>query len=474
MLSNSADENNFFSILTRIQDLYITYRGRYVESSPAGMRIPKVKVNDEWVYKRLDNKTVARHLNEAFAVCVYAGEWSSRFICFDVDLHDEDLIHRLIDAIEAYGFPRDRIYVSTSGGKGYHVELFFDGLIYTSELRSFYNYICMQNNFDRAKVEFRPTKGQAIKLPLSRHAKTGNICWYLDRETLQPIKSKSYILEIKQISADKAKQIIFSHGGTFWDDPDIEKRQNKAPKPKVFHLEEDYPDEYPELRAVGTTHNTIVAIATRERYLNTPKDKIREKLNEWLDRQNPKFFTDPVSDIRKDIDEVAEWVYGRKFHTATKNGAFITAKDLNYCLEARTPAGRKTLLLLLVGYKHHRPYSITYRRLGKILDVSEKTVSKTLTYLKDNNKITCKVHGKICNDGTFTQLPNTYYFHDNLIIKKQLFKPLVESVAVDEEITTPDTFRAVWKRVINTMVGEADQKKIFTDKELEELHNDGV
>lgn len=189
-------EPDFFAVADRLCDLYITYRRRYVvmQAAPeleAGYRIYMPKSSSGPV--KLTNRAVCRHLNRQIAISVFAGAYSSKFICFDVDYPDLFEVKKLIEILNGYGVSRDLIYVSTSGGKGYHVEIFFDGLVYTEQLRKFYDCVCVDGNFDPHKIEFRPTNGQAIKLPLSVHFKTGRVCWYLDRDTLQPIEDPAYV-----------------------------------------------------------------------------------------------------------------------------------------------------------------------------------------------------------------------------------------------------------------------------------------
>ena len=94
-----------------------------------------------------------------------------------------ETVHAIINFLTALGFPQDRIYVSFSGGKGYHVEMFFDRLVYTNRLYALYSTVISQSDLDPRKVEFRPLPGNAIKLPLSIHGKTGNVCWFVDQKT---------------------------------------------------------------------------------------------------------------------------------------------------------------------------------------------------------------------------------------------------------------------------------------------------
>ena len=104
-------------------------------------------------------------------------------MCFDVDDGNRDTVFRIIFELERLGIPRSKIYVSYSGGKGYHVELFCQEIIRTERWYRLYLSVIRAANLEPSKVEFRPTHTQSIKLPLSCHAKTGKVCWYADRDT---------------------------------------------------------------------------------------------------------------------------------------------------------------------------------------------------------------------------------------------------------------------------------------------------
>lgn len=126
-------------ILRRLSELYVTYRQRYILCLPQGKIItPKTKDGN---YCRLTDGVIRKHLEHAYAVGIFAGEWGSKFICFDVDDGDRNTVKKIMDVLCALGFPKNRIYVSYSGGKGYHVELFFEGIVSTELLKRLYTHV---------------------------------------------------------------------------------------------------------------------------------------------------------------------------------------------------------------------------------------------------------------------------------------------------------------------------------------------
>lgn len=165
-------------IANALANLYVTYRQRFNMMMPDGaIFMPKHAGKP----LPLKNAHLVSHVRRKYAVAIYAGKCASKFLCFDVDTRDETLVRSILRELEALGIPEATMHVSTSGGKGFHIDLFFDGPIYTRDLRILYDDLATR--VDLSRVEFRPTHKQSIKLPLSVHSRTGNMCWYLDRHT---------------------------------------------------------------------------------------------------------------------------------------------------------------------------------------------------------------------------------------------------------------------------------------------------
>ena len=306
---------NFYDVVNRLCDLYISYRQRYVvmQAAPeleAGYRIYMPKSSSGPV--KLTNRVVCRHLNRKLAISVFAGAYSSKFICFDVDYPDPFEVKKLIEILTGYGVPRDLIYISTSGGKGYHVEIFFDGLVYTEQLRKFYDCVCVDGNFDLHKIEFRPTNGQAIKLPLSVHFKTGRVCWYLDRDTLQPIEDPAYVLQIQQMAvADFEKVLEILPPRKPFDMPENETVPTR--KMKRADLAQMEGDGYPDLLEPGHRHNTMLAIGIHNRYRGLSQARNREELLAWAARQPEDFLLQSPAALERETDDIMRWVYSEQF-----------------------------------------------------------------------------------------------------------------------------------------------------------------
>ena len=105
----------------------------------------------------LSDKILFNHLRGKYAVAIYAGSETSKFISMDVDVDDPTVVRQVIDALEATGIPRTYVHVSFSGRKGYHIDVLFDRLVKTAQLRKLYEHILFMTGIGRRIVEFRPS-----------------------------------------------------------------------------------------------------------------------------------------------------------------------------------------------------------------------------------------------------------------------------------------------------------------------------
>lgn len=186
-------------LLEPIKRLYVSCRSHYIISRPGQNYYAPKK---DGCFCCLTDNVLLKHLHREYSVGIYAGNEGSRFICFDVDDGSPETVSQVINELASLGIPKDRVYVSFSGHKGYHVEVFFDRVVDTNRLYNLYQHVITNGNLNPRKVEFRPTQKMAIKLPLSVHRTTGNICWFVDPATLEPIEDAMYIAEIEQVHVD--------------------------------------------------------------------------------------------------------------------------------------------------------------------------------------------------------------------------------------------------------------------------------
>lgn len=464
----SEEVDPFYQIVDRLAELYVSYRGRFVTMSNTGkIFIQYTEDNGTKVPVKLSNAYLCAHVNHRIAVSVYAGPYSAKFLCFDVDDGNPGTVRKIIDLSEEAGIPRSKIYVSSSGGKGYHVEIFFDSLVYVSTMRDFYNWVCFKGGIDRNKVEFRPTHGQAIKLPLSRNFKTGNVCWFLDRETLSPIIDRRYILGIEQVSAQSFSLIsegLKAEYQRFFDPLPCDTEQS-LPVSDIIVT-----DDLPELTAKGTTHKTILAIAIYLRGKGMSEETIVRRLVQWFHEQPRQFVTDSDKAVMKDIDNAASWVWSENFVPPTGKAKIpeFGRMDMIRILSCENKVDRRVLFLIMYYEKRFGKASLSYDRIARMSQISYVTAVNSINRLIDAGYITCK-HGKSrLENTTFVRDRNTYWVVQQTL--KASIPFISDTVLVENELTEENAVSEYYA-LLQRMIDRAYLKKVLTRSELNNMED---
>ena len=366
-----------------------------------------------------------------------------------------------MDAMVFYGVPRDLIYVSTSGGKGYHVEIFFDRLVYTDRLRTFFDCVVLKAESDPFKVEFRPTNGLSIKLPLSVHCKTGRVCWYLDRDTLQPIEDPAYILQIQQMAvADFAAVLEQLPRARPLDREDVcfdEQEPVPALKMKRADLDRLEGDGYPDLLEPGHRHNTMLAIGIHNRYRGLGQERNREELLAWAARQPEDFLLQSPAALERETDDIMRWVYSEQFVVASpgkgKPTVFI-ADDIAYWAAQPNRTCRKFMFLLRWKLKRHVTCQMSYDWAGAALGTTWKTVFDAVQKMVRQRQIDL-VHGAAyMENGQLKRKPNKYYVAGSTPLPlPEGWTLQAKQVTLPEHLAEPTTenFMEVYSMVLQAM-----------------------
>lgn len=202
-------------VVRKINDLYIQTRRKYLVQFPDNYVTMDRKKNDNvWI---LNDGMIKRHLQGEITYGIFSGGYFNKFMTFDVDYNDDEPMARwvtlkVVDTlVREFNIRRSDIHVSLSGSKGYHIDLFFDKPLQVADTEAFYHKVMSEVGElpDGGEVEFRPTWTQGVKLPLGVHQRTGNRCWFVDNQTLEPIKSFDYILDIEPMDSSGIMSIDF-------------------------------------------------------------------------------------------------------------------------------------------------------------------------------------------------------------------------------------------------------------------------
>ena len=360
-------------------------------------------------YCRLSDNVLRRHLERAYSAGVFSGISGSKFICFDVDDGKHETVERLSDILEGVGIPRRWIYVSYSGGKGYHVEVFFTELIDMHRLRYLYEQIIREGGFDPRKIEFRPTHSAAIKLPLSIHAKTGNVCWYVDPDTLEPIEDERFILGIEQMPAVDFMALVPAeqpeHKPVTNDDgPKVTVRESAKATDATRRLGDVLQEE-------GTRHNIARNIAVYLRAQGKAKEECLAALMDWYAVQDQTNIRTEHDAAIRDIVELVDWAFSDRFCLPRKSNqdrTLIGTTQMNLVLSQKSRTRRRICFLLLARCRMGRK-SISCQDAAKTIGASANAVHRALKNLRESGVIEC-AYGKrlLLPDGGYSAESSSY------------------------------------------------------------------
>lgn len=285
--------------------------------------------------------------------------------------------------------------------------MFFSEIVSTQRLKGLYLRVIQNRGLDLRKVEFRPTSGAAIKLPLSIHPKTGNICWYVDRETLAPVEDMDYILGIEPIDPSEIADALSFSSTEYSHEQTEAVEQGKAGLPAS-----------PAVNSIGillteegTRHNTMRNIAVYQRTHDVGMDDCRKILEDWYACQNPELIHSSPDYVQKDIEDIVSWVYSDRFRPPSsekRNVATLSTSQMMIVLNQSPRSARRLTFLLLVRCRMREP-QISASDASRIIGVSSKVIYEMLHRLTASGVITCRSGKRVqMEDQSFSAESNSY------------------------------------------------------------------
>lgn len=186
------------------------------------------------VDRQLTRRVIKTHLLGTKTISAYqiAKDDTVKFLCFDVDVSPkgkatcteeewltvvQDTTKSVVAILFRLGIP---FRVETSGGKGYHIWVFFDRPVLTRKAYLLGNFVHTYiPKDDRVNVEVFPKQeeyvggfGYGIKIPLGIHQRTQRRCFFVDN-TFTPHKDQWKILQtIKPLTTERIDAIIKEWG----------------------------------------------------------------------------------------------------------------------------------------------------------------------------------------------------------------------------------------------------------------------
>jgi len=408
-------------IAQAINKLYITYRKRFIEQYN-DKETNKIK----WTENKytLKDSIILEHLRQKKTIGIFSGSIITSFICFDVDIKDENYckwaVYKIVDSLQNLGVSGKYIHISLSGSKGYHVEIFFDKPVYNTDIEKLYNIVL--NEFDltdlkkHGDIELRPciTKTNSVfglKLPLGVNLKTNNICWFCDySKSLKPIKKYEYILSIEQMPKEILLGILEKENDIpitpkqQYDIEEIKEKHKSLPEYKnnideKFTIDKVLDLIHNGLQITGSRHNALFNIIKYYKHVGFSKDIAKEYIIQWMEQQDKTTYTTKWEAVISDINEIIEYVYSNNCSFVVKNiDINISMEEITEITEIIKIKGKNNRLVLYSLLIHSKRYAtkngmfyMSYAQMTQVTGIKSRTtlikIIKELEELKLINVI---------------------------------------------------------------------------------------
>jgi len=459
MIKNPEKE----AIVKAINDLYILHRWKYLILNKEGKyntityykNNPPVEEEGKFQPKPLSDWMVYHHINGKHTLGVFAGQSNgvdiSKFITFDVDVGDKKLaewtVYRIVHILQDIGIEDEYRHISSSGNKGYHIDIFFSTPIEVWLLYQFYTYILTEADLisvDFGKVEFRPTGTQGIKIPLGINFRNkdpdNNKCYFVEySKGLKEIKDPMYITKIKKLDTILFRLILDkildleseeTSNKNIIDYKYI-KKEYTPPKQYDKNVDISYTVESIQklltngLNRTGSRHDSLLYISKYYRHLGLPKEDNKDYLIQWIEQQDKTYYTTKWSDILKDIDEIVKYVYNNNFSlVGGVNKVEVTYTEMKEILKAKNKNEKLVLYSMLIHSKRYAIKSgvfyMAYSLIEKATTLTRKTLIKIVTKLEEDGFIEIVSRNKNrFNNGNFAGKETNKYKVTLNIIEKE-------------------------------------------------------
>lgn len=438
------------AIVKAINDLYILQRFKYIQWNHKKGTYDTITYYIDNLYGKsngpmLTDSIVKKHIDGITTIGVYArymkGVEDSKFITFDVDIGQKDktdkqekkhniekakwVTYKVVHRMQNIGIDEDFINVSFSGGKGYHIEIFFDEPIEVTLLKKFHKYVLNQeglkglekdkdliiNEVNYGKVEFRPNYKQGVKLPLginfNNKVDKNNYCYFCDySKGLRRIKDPLHITKIKKMDnilfrliLDKIFDIEEVETSVKNIESYIEIKEAHNPLPQYNqNVDEKITIEAIQelietgLTRTGTRWKALINIAKYYKHLEASREDCKEWITEWMNQQDKNCYTTKWSNVLKDIDNIIEYIYTHEFNlVGGVKTVKVTYDEIKEVLKAKSKNDKLVLYSMLIHSKRYAKKSgifyFPYSLMMRATDLTKVTLIKIVTKLEEDGFI---------------------------------------------------------------------------------------
>lgn len=426
------DELN--AVLNKINELFITVRYKYIKQNNDGNGYQTFNAYENKSHKRLHDGFLVSHLMRENTYGIFCRKTHTKFLTFDVDVPDKAEAKRVVlalyESLNGLGIPTDKIFTSWSGTKGYHVDIYFSKEIPYKSMEKLYNAAVKStlNLLDgniNGQIEKRPSPTQGLKLPLSINFKNknqhDNICWYVDIENdFKPIRSLDFILTIEPIDVEVLNDLI----NELPDEADLSqiiKPMKKEISPYLTNLDlsEESPNSLASLykngiRKPNSRNASLCKLAIYFNTLKISKQECEQILNEWMEKQDPKYYKTPLKTCFQEITRIVNLVYKKNIVLTEGKTEIIVSRSEMLTIYQYPKKLHYTINALLIHSKRfggeNGQFYMTYEQIATAARCSK---NKAIDHIKELEQLDLIKVTRNTIAGQPENRPNTYELNLN-------------------------------------------------------------
>lgn len=459
---------NLDSIVEAMNDLFVTVRYKYIKQTLNGDYTTFNQHKSDKVFP-FNDSLLKLHLQHKETYGIFSRSEDAKFISFDVDVKEiaegKRAVYALYEVLQSFGIPKDFIFTSNSGNKGYHVDIYFNRPISIKILEKFYNFTLREvnnllgDNFE-GQIELRPRHNLGMKLPLGINWKNPDkdtrICWYVDVENgFKPICSLDYILTVKKINSDIIIDLLEEAEDK--KETSIKTNALMSKNSNIAYSNIDFTNEtiaslqklYNEgLKFKGTRHTSLLKLAVYFYNLGLNQQECEEKLFEWLKAQNRQLYETPLAECRKEISRMTRWAFENNVSIFTESKTVKFSKnEIKTILQCN-----KTLRLVLFSlFAHSKRFNkidgqffMTYEQLSEATGLSVRTVITHVSRLEREGKIKVARNPVFYNGEAPRCKPNIY----RILIE---FPSADDSPEIEADLSDISKYRNIYLNLLISM-----------------------
>lgn len=353
-----------------LKEYYVTRRDKFGVQNKKG---ETYHAKNRGSYRWLHDNNLISHLEGGETISVLAEEGCVKFFCMDFDTKEtakEDALEMVQLLKNEFRLENNEILVSFSGGKGYHVEIFFEEKQDSKAVYQFYLVLLDKTGKTKSEIEFRPVHNLLIKIPLGVNHKTGNRCNIVSNETMEEIAIDA-IYSTKKISTNKMKAIYETISNHEFENEaltGINKKGQKAIKKGTGHTSSGFNGtvtiadaeeilEAGTLLAEGTRHHATLTLTTYLKEQGKSFDEtldIIEGIMVKTFEEKPELIDDAhtIESLMQITENRVAYNYERDYRLKWRNDEIrLNKKDIEYTFLVKEMVLRRLIFAFILHTK---------------------------------------------------------------------------------------------------------------------------